>query len=104
MIKICISVTSHTFDPLPTVTPRTPSSVTYFMDGPLTAATLRSSMSAVHYPTSNPFLFHPNTAPGAPPFHHFITNIDKPVHSCTAPSEQTPTSKYATSPDVSAVA
>src|SRR6218665_1739528 len=39
MIKICISVTSHALDPLPlsqTVTPtRTPSSVTYFMDGPL---------------------------------------------------------------------
>ena len=38
MIKICISVTSHALDPLPlsqTVTlSRTPSSVTYFMDGP----------------------------------------------------------------------
>src|SRR6218665_3911831 len=40
MIKICISVTSHALDPLPlsqTVTPSrtpSPSSVTYFMDGP----------------------------------------------------------------------
>src|SRR6218665_2406242 len=41
MIKICISVTSHVLDPLPlsqTVTPSrtpSPSSVTYFMYGPL---------------------------------------------------------------------
>jgi len=40
MIKICISVTSHALDPLPlsqTVIPSrtpSPSSVTYFMDGP----------------------------------------------------------------------
>ena len=42
MIKICISVTSHALDPPPPVTnchtfsdPLAPSSVTYFMDGPL---------------------------------------------------------------------
>src|SRR6218665_3813764 len=40
MIKICISMTSHALDPLPlsqSVTPSrtpSPSSVTYFMDGP----------------------------------------------------------------------
>src|SRR6218665_2312397 len=41
MIKICISVTSHALDPLPPVTnchtfsDPCPSSVTFFMDGPL---------------------------------------------------------------------
>src|SRR6218665_3172840 len=51
MIKICISVTSHALYPLPlsqTVTPSqtpSPSSVTYFMDGPYTRLYLHATKS-----------------------------------------------------------
>src|SRR6218665_71855 len=61
MIKICISVTSHALGPLPlsqTATPSrtpSPSSVTYFMDGPFVLRRVQ------HYVQTNHVTTHYNT-------------------------------------------